>query len=318
MRMLQENGINAYLQGCLVATFPERQHNLPTQTKVFFVDPQAGIKDYIPDSLLEDYEFFSHDFYIHPTNGKLEKEMYEFGRKTIDRYAKEAKLIVTSKYHAAIIALALGIPVILIMENDYYKYSWLKKFIPVYEPKDFQNIDWNPQPVVISREEKELMVKIAKDRIAGTYQTYEELCKLSEMKETVEVEEFDDIFYGSYAIEYIKENWKKDEMIEYTFWGATETAVKLNRFIYRNYPNARLIKIFDWSIRNPVFYEEGSFVPEPLENIELLENVRKFMFVTGNSASLAAKELFLKIGKKNYFLCERKILMESDLKKDGE
>lgn len=66
MRTLQDKGIDAYLQGCLVATFPERKLNPETQKKVFFVDPEQGIKDYIPKELLENYEFFSHDFYMTP------------------------------------------------------------------------------------------------------------------------------------------------------------------------------------------------------------------------------------------------------------
>lgn len=328
MRKLLHEGIDAYLQGCLVVTFEEREQNLPTQNKVFFVDPHAGIKDYIPEFLLENYEFFSHDFYINQddeiagthsaenqeTANHFEQNMYELGRKTIERYKKEAKLIVTSKYHAALIALALGIPVILIMENNYYKYSWIEKYIPVYEPKDFMNIDWNPSRVVIPKEEKELMLNIAKQRILETYNKYKNICVLSEIRERIDVKEFDDIFYGSYAIEWIKQHWKKDIEIEYAFWGATDTSIKLNRFICENYPNAQLKKVYDWSVRNPILYAEGEMIPVPLDELETKEGLSLFIFVTGNSAVEAAKELFAKMNKTNYFLCERKILTESDIK----
>lgn len=320
MRRLLEKGIDAYVQGCLVATFPEREQNLETQNKVFFVDPQAGIKDYIPKSLLENYEFYSHDFYMTPEEMLKGKDIYEYGVETIERYKKEAKLIVTSKYHAAVIALALGIPVIMIIENNYYKYSWLEKFIPIYEPKDFANIDWNPSVVTIPEEEKNLMLEIAEERIRQTYHKYEKICTLSEKRENINIKRFNDIFYGSYAIEYVKNNWKKDTAINYAFWGATQTAVKLNEYIAENYPNTKLVKVFDWSIRNPIEFDDGCFVPEPLENMENKENEHLFIFVTGNSASQAAKELFAKLNKSRdeYFLCERKILQESDVSKDDE
>ncbi len=314
MRRLIDRGIDAYVQGCLVATFPKREKK-DTQNRVFFIDPEAGIKDYIPKELLDNYEFFSHDFYMTPEELLNGKNIYQYGTETIERYRKEARLIVTSKYHAAVIALALGIPVIMIIENNYYKYSWLEKYIPIYEPKDYKNINWNPGAVVIPDEEKELMIEIAEKRILETYRKYEKICRLSELRENPMIERFSDIFYGSYAIEYIKKNWDENIKIEYAFWGATRTAVKLNEFIYENYPNARLIKVFDWSVSEPIEFKEGKMVPERLDSIENTENKHLFIFVTGNSASDAAKDLFKRI-KKNcdeYFLCERKILKEEDL-----
>lgn len=312
MRRLLELGIDAYLQGCLVAAFEERVQGLPTQNKVFFIDANAGIKAYIPDDLLDHYEFFSHDFYINLRKEDW-KQMYEFAKATMERYKKEARLIVTSKYHAALIALALGIPVILVMENNYYKYSWVEKYIPVYEPKDFDKIDWHPEKVVIPKEEKELMLQIAKRRILETYEKYSDLCTLSEMRERQDLDQFEDIFYGAFAVEWIKKHWDRNIEIEYGLWGVTDTSVKLNRFIYENYPNAKLKKVYDWSVRNPVCYAEGAFIPVPLEELESEEAMELFIFVTGNSASQAASDLFIRLHKKNYFLCERKILAESDV-----
>lgn len=319
MRTLQDKGIDAYLQGCLVATFPERKLNPEKQKKVFFVDPEQGIKDYIPKELLENYEFFSHDFYMTPEEMLKGKDIYEYGKETIEKYKREARLIITSKYHAAVIALALGIPVIMVIENNYYKYSWLEKFIPIYEPKDYPNINWNPKVVKIPKEEKELMLNIAKERISLTYQKYDKICRLSELREKPEIKHFTDIFYGANAIEYIKKNWEKNKTINYAFWSATQTAVKLNDFIVENYPNAKLVKVFDWSIRNPITFKDGIFIPESLEKIQSPENEHLFIFVTGNSASEAAKELFKKINKneEEYFLCERKVLTESDVKSNG-
>ena len=193
MRMLIDNGIDAYMQGCLVATFPKRPI-LDSQKKVFFVNPEKGIEKFIPDELLMNYEFVSHDYYM--TDEKLYQEggLYHLGEKFIEKYSTEAKLVVTSKYHSAILCLALGIPVIMVIENNYYKYSWLEKYIPIYEPKDYPNINWNPQAVCIPDVEKKLMLKIACERIHDTYVKYADIYKLSEMRERQDVEYFDDIF----------------------------------------------------------------------------------------------------------------------------
>lgn len=313
MRMLLENGIDAYLQGCLVATFPKRPQ-LETQQKVFFVNPEKGIKDYIPKELFDNYEFVSHDYYM--TDEELFKDgLYKLGEEFIEKYKNEARLVVTSKYHSAIICLALGIPVIMIIENNYFKYSWIEKYIPIYEPKDYPNIDWNPKAVCIPDEEKELMLKIAKEKMESTYKKYHDICTLSEIRERIDVAQFDDIFYGNYAIEYVKKNWKKDINIDYAFWGATDTSRKLNAFIAQNYPGAQLKKVFDWSVRAEVEYKEGIFIPEPLDNISSEANKDLFIFVTGNSASEAAIDLFQKLKKneEDYFLCRRQVLTEGEV-----
>ena len=314
MRNLLEQGIDAYLQGCLVATYPKRP-TLPSQKKVFFVNPEKGILNYIPKGLLENYEFFSHDYYTTSDELFSNGGLYNLGEKLVERYNTEPRLVVTSKYHSAILCLALGIPVVMVIENNYFKYSWLEKFIPIYEPKDYANINWNPEPVCIPKEEKELMLKIARDRIQQTYNKYHDICTLSEMRERKDIVEFKDIFYGNHAIEFIKENWSKNISIEYSFWGATETARILNKFIFENYPNAHLIRVFDWSVRTELEYAEGKYVPEGLEGLSEEKNKNLFVFVTGNSASEAATELFAKINKNKdlYFLCQRQVLKEEDL-----
>ena len=316
MRRLRNLGIDAYLQGCLVATFGKRP-SLPTQNKVFFVNCEGGIKDYIPEPLLENYEFVSHDYYVTENELYSEENIYELGERFIQKYTNEAKLVVTSKYHSAILCLALGIPVIMIIENNYYKYTWIEKFIPIYEPKDYANINWNPDPVCIPESEKELMLSIARRRISETFNRYNEICTLSEIRERQDIGAFSDIFYGNYAIEYVKENWDSSTKIDYAFWGVTETATKLNAFIAENYRGARLRKVFDYSVRAQVEYKEGVFVPEPLSNIANEENKKLFIFVTGNSAYEEAMDLFEKLGreKDTYFLCHRVVLLEEDIKR---
>lgn len=314
MRKLNNQGIPAYMQGCLVATFPKRNSSGP-QDKVFFVNAEKGIADYIPDSLLNKYEFVSHDYYSTASDLYKNGGLYELARSFIRKYQEEARLVVTSKYHSAVLCLALGIPVIMVLENNYYKYSWLERFIPIYEPKDYPDINWNPEAICIPSEEKQLMLRIARSRIQDTYSKYHDICELSEIRERQEIARFKDIFYGNGAIEYIKRNWQEDIEIEYAFWGATETAKELNAYIASHYAKARLVKVFDWSVRAEIEYTDGFFIPEPTDNIARSENKGLFIFVTGNSASEAAKDLFEQIQKDpaTFYLCQRQVLKAEDL-----
>lgn len=308
LRNLLHRNVDAYLNGCLVATFPKRVQNLPTQDTVIFADPQKEILPYIPSNLKKKYRFIYHDLYVTPEELSEDGNLITYGEKFLDIYIKEAKLVITSRFHAAVLCLALGIPCILTMENFYYKYTWIKKYIPLYEPKDFEKIDWNPPAIVISEEEKALMLQIACKRLKQTYEKYYDMCTLSEVRENYDIKEFDDIFYGNDAIAYIKRNWKTDEKIQYAFWGITLVTKKLYDFIQANYPNAKLCKVYDFKVREQFM----GVKPEHFDNIDRNNNC--FIFVTSQSAVNAAKEKFAQVGKatNEFFLCERHLLREED------
>jgi hypothetical protein len=236
-----------------------------------------------------------------------EKNMLAIGEAKIAEYASNARLIVTSKFHAAIVGLALGIPVILVLENNYYKYSWLEKFIPIYEPNNFSKINWNPPAVTIPQEQKNLMRVIAKKRIRDTFAKYHDICTLSEQRENLMMTEFKDIFYGNSAIDYIENNWNKTTAVNYAFWGVTETAERLFHLIKSKFPKARLQAVYDWSYRSPFC----NIVPVPM-NSKANVPAEQFIFVTSASACEGAREFFDTIGHTNYFLCERNKLTPTD------
>lgn len=303
MRELHARGIDAYFNGCLVGTFPKRMECPSTQKKIFFIDAHECIKDIIPESLKQDAVYFPHEYFetLSDFLGKYDN-IFDFAQNVVDMYSKEAKMIVTSRFHGAVIALALGIPVVLIMDNDYYKYSWIKKYIPIYTPQNVNEINWNPEVVCIRDEEKELMIKVAEQRLRDTYSKYHDMCTLSECRENISQKEFDYLFYGDEAIDYIKKSWNEKTNIEYVFWGVTHTAFRLQEFISKNYPNAKLCGVYDMLVRNNFL----GFVPQSPELIYKQKD--KFIFVTADSASSAAKKIFREIGRDEttFFCCQRK------------
>lgn len=310
LRILLDKGIDAYFNGCMVATFPQRIQNLPTQDTVFLADANKAIIDYIPPKLLKKYKFIYHESYMEP-NDLAEGNFTAYGEMMKDLYSREAKLVITSRFHSAVMCLALGIPVIVTIENFNFKYTWIRKYIPVYEPTDFNKIDWNPPAVTIPDEEKELMIKIACDKIKATYDKYYDICTLSELHENVEIKEIDDLFYGNFAIEYIKKNWAKNTEIRYAYWGATYTAKRIQKFIDEYYPKAKLCHVYDILVTNS-FLDK---VPRHPDNIETDEPT--FIFVTSNTAIVAAKEKFNGMNKpaSEFFMCERQFMTQEDIDK---
>lgn len=303
MRELHKRGIDAYLNGCLVATFPRRKVNTDTQKKVFLVDPHISVLDKMPEELKQASVEFSHEYFM--TMEEFlgdKKDIFDYAESVIEMYSREAKMIITSRFHGAVIALALGIPVIVIMDNFYFKYTWLKKFIPIYEPKDLDSVNWNPEPVCIPDEEKELMIQIACNRIKQTYDKYHDICTLSEKRESIEIKNFEYLFYGEEAIRYVEDNWNEETEIEYSFWGVTHTASKLHEFIMKRSPKSRLVNIYDMVVKNKFL----GLIPKRPE--EIVNDNPQYVFVTADSAAGAAKTLFQKMGKNidEYFLCVRK------------
>lgn len=303
MRELHKRGIDAYLNGCLVAIFPKREINIKEQRTVFLVDPHQSIFDRMPSQIKKNSVNFSHEYFM-TINEFLgdKKDIFEYAEGIIEMYAKQASMIITSRFHGAVIALALGIPVILIMDNFYFKYTWIKKFIPVYEPKDIDKINWNPAPICIPDEEKELMIRIACDRIKQTYDRYYDLCTLSEKRESIHIKSFEYLFYGDEAIKYVDDNWNEKTEIEYSFWGVTHTAYKLYEHITKKCPKAELTNIYDMVVKNKFL----GIDPKTPDHIAI--DNPEFIFVTADSASGAAKKLFQTMNKNmnEYFLCTRK------------
>ena len=164
MQILRNNGIEAYLAGCIAATLPKVDRNQKKASKVFFVDAPATIKNYIPENIRRDMEVLTHEYVLSKNQIEEDPSSELLAKSIIKRYAEEAKLVVTSRFHSACLCLALGIPVILTLENNYYKFSWLSKILPLYTPETFNEIDWDAKAIEFESIKQE-MKRVALERI---------------------------------------------------------------------------------------------------------------------------------------------------------
>ena len=293
--ILLSKGINAYLGGCIVSTITRNVS--VDKKKVAFIDVPLSVQKYVPDEIKKDSLIMEHEFWASYDEIIADNSFKNRARQRIDYYAENIRLIVTSRFHGAVIGLALGIPVILVAENNFYKFSWLSRLLPFYNAVDANRINWNPKAVNIDNI-KETMVEVAISRIKNANAIYGLANSLDNCLTNEKRSDANSLLYFSGAIEYIKLNWKDNDEIEYGFWGVNENAYHINNFIKMNFKHTKLVKVFD-GLRSVDF--EGLQSETPTEQTISSEC---FVFVTSNTASKVAEELFKKMVKKNYYICK--------------
>ena len=105
VKVLKKYNVDAFYSKCLTMTFPKRT-TTPKKEKVFFVDAEFA-KEILPKSLKN----VSNEFVRQGIN--LSGDKFEQAKKLLEKYKNQATLIVTTRLHAALPCVAIGIPVIL-------------------------------------------------------------------------------------------------------------------------------------------------------------------------------------------------------------
>lgn len=158
--LLRKNGIGAYLTGCLTMTYPRRTSK-KEQNMVFLIDCPSQSEEFIPKDIRSGAVRLMQAERIRSvsnTNRMTREETAEYHRRALEQIEllrDKARLVVTSRFHAAVPSMAMGIPVVLV-EDDMFdrRYELLEKFLPLYTPDRFQEIDWDPAPVDIEPEKQ--------------------------------------------------------------------------------------------------------------------------------------------------------------------
>lgn len=154
---LRKLGVNAYLTGCLSLTFPRRSRRLEDNAKnVYLIDVQSEFKNLIPSKILDGAIELSSIYrfeIVHKSNRMTVQEACDFhkmGERRIELLKRDARLVITSRLHAAAPCLAMGIPVILTKYDD--RFGFIDRFLPSYTNWREDHIDWNPRAIDIERE----------------------------------------------------------------------------------------------------------------------------------------------------------------------
>jgi len=117
--LFQSIGINAYFSGCLTLTLKNKFSNYERNSEILVVDPflfylnnnfkVSIIENLIPKSFHDNIRYITHH---KKPNEDIKKRLNEIS-DLLERYSK-AHLVITSRIHAALPAMALGTPVLFI------------------------------------------------------------------------------------------------------------------------------------------------------------------------------------------------------------
>ncbi|MDD7402618.1 MAG: polysaccharide pyruvyl transferase family protein [Butyribacter sp.] len=298
LKNMRKHGIRAYLSGCVTAVLPKRK-TTPSARKVFFVDIPESVKPYIPEELLEAGEFVSHQpLFCHDGDGDvMTREEYELfyqnGVRQLERYRDEATLVVTSRLHAATPCMAMGIPVVLVSNRFDQRFSFLDRYLPLYTPEQFNQIDWNPAPAEYEKE-KQMVLNMFIRQIRKTYDEYKEICEVREFYESRTK-----AFYNqSFVNDILQLKEQKDGRVRYALWGVTSQSLQLIHVIQDYCPDWEYVGMIDRKVT-------GEFEGKPVVTSDEIANMDDdiIYFIVPEAAQKAAAEL-LSGQKRQYVLAK--------------
>ena len=280
-QQLREHHIKAYMAGCITMTLPKRKCGESKEQKVFLVDAPKGMKKHIFSQINFESEIVHHTF-------EVEKKYFEdadYARNmTIEifkRYWKESSLIVTSRLHCAAPCIAMGIPVIIAKQYCGYTFDWIQNFVPVYTEVDYSHINWDIHSIEVESY-KELAKNVVKKLNDFYMKKYDENYKPGEMTIDHFVNEINNRYTG------------KDKF-DYAIWGVSDVAEEIYKYLLRNFPNARLVKVID-SFSTKCFHNVTSEKPDVLQKEDSFVTI----VATINCMDSGAKPLFKKLGKSEH------------------
>lgn len=290
--ILRQYGIASYVNGCLTSILPYTE-SIERDT-VFFADVPIRLKEYIPDTLYEKCRFVTHQkYYSKETSINI---IINDINAQYDEYRRKARLVVTSRLHAASPCMAMGIPVIFVKETIDERFSWLDKYLTLYDVdkvvKGEQKIEWNPAPVLYESM-KEKIINHAIQRIQHVFEVNSAQCEISEWFEDrnkIAYADFRKTLFRNFinVNKWIESKWDSNRNIKYSIWGITNGADDFCNNISVNWPKAKLNNVID-AYKTGEFrgISISKFVDIQLENDE-------FLFVLAVGAVEEAKRLIEK------------------------
>lgn len=291
MEGLRKNGIEAYLNGCVTLTLPKVRNGYDDKKTIFCVDLTDDIVNLIPKDILKNCTFTSHVYFSDECLNGTENK----AREIYNKYLNEAKIIITTRLHAALPCIAAGIPVVLIKERLSIRFPIVQKLIPVYTKKDFHNINWAPQSVDYEYFKRKLL-KSASTQLLNAYKKYHDIYEISEFFENDSIEEnYIDNFTDT--IDFLKANYNDSDEFFYIVWGITPTAELVIDHIQSHYNNAKLVGVID-QFKSLDFHGINSGNKEIL-----LQNPSAICFVCAGAAMPEAKAYFAATHHEKYFFC---------------
>lgn len=233
--------IQAYLSGCITTIFARREKE-PEEETILLIDVPESLESYLPEKIRCCAKRISHLLPI-PSKTMTPQEVDMFYHKSVERlnyYCTKATLVISSRLHALVPCIAMGIPVIGVFENISHRFAWLDKFINLYSPEHFGEIDWDPVPVEYEHT-KQILVQLFSEQIKAAHKKYALMYTVSNFYENRKRSE-----YGNHYIESIRKmHMYMPEEFSYLIWGCGLIGETVWNVMRQEFPKAKLFAAID-------------------------------------------------------------------------
>lgn len=314
-KYLKSLNIPCYLNGCTAAVVTLDNIIIPeVQDKILFIDVPYNVKEFVPSEVLQDIVFLNQEIYCRKNDQNEDFIPTDWAKDILSYYSSKPRMIVTSRFHGAVLAIANDIPALITLEKNTFRFSWLNNYYPIYTEETFDSIDWNVKKIDFSYE-RDLIFEVALKRIQGFKVDEDLLLRLTAMqleKNNVNtLQSSNQVLYYRRVWNEIQKKWKCNEAYQYAFWGVNDNADELYSLISQEYPNAKLVDVYDL-YKSIVYKEITSKNPAEIKNC-ISQNY--YLIVTAYLASRVAEDICNPNGfpMENVFLCERDFIKPEDL-----
>lgn len=182
----REQGVDAYITGCLTMTLPLRETQ-PQQPMTYFIGGEgpgempSSLKKYTSPDIRKAsiYQHQREAVKSFPLSDADSLTAQGLAEDLLEIYRTQATRVVTPLLHAAGPSLAMGIPVILARKDLRDRFSAINRLLPLYTPHDFPVIDWNPPPLDLEELKKCLSALVARALAGGGGPTSDERLTLA-------------------------------------------------------------------------------------------------------------------------------------------
>ena len=288
LRLMRENYIPAYFSGCITSLLPRRESTVHNDkpNKIFFVDvPQSFKQEYTEFVRLNKNIIVESSHVIEDKRTQDKEYCLVLAEETMKKYRDEARLVVTSRLHCMAPCVAMGIPIIAVADNISERMSAVDKYIHIYSPEDYADVDLNGM-VVDYEKYKEKMLGLAKKRLREVYEKYSDLLDISFFYEDREKSDYNSLYKKRISEINVK------DYLEYIIWGAGQVGIHVYDTLQKIAPMCKCVAVVD-------SYCEGVFRGHDIIKPACIADYPSaYVFVATYSGEKAAVKLLSDMNKK--------------------
>lgn len=290
LKTMRKYHIPAYLSGCITTLFEKNKVITEKNNNIYLVDTPNGVLEKVKEkypaaNIIEKTHLLpicKSPMTMDETIGYL-----KVAQEYIDMY-QSAKLVISSRLHALVPAMAVGTPVIGIFENISNRFSWVDKYFPLNATDDLDSINWEPEIVDYSDAKKEIE-KLFISQVQSAFNSKKQLYDISEF--------YEDRKRSPYCNRYrekLKSFFEDQKEFDYYIWGVGLIGYCVYQIMSEEYPYATFKGAID-SFKTGTWKNKEIIKPGDLVSTDTTK-----IILANHSGKAAGYELMKKLNKSEF------------------